>query len=435
VATSGTLGADMASVHLEALVHELTQRAFRSGLASDTEESLEGVAGNLLSMADELERTHTERRNVARWLRGRALEAVVHTLDHAPLDLQRELAELATHGAEPQKALALSEGRIERVARLGSLVQALRSGGALERDAGELDNVWQKAVSRVEDSLVALWDDALRAAVASALRDAKPGDLAEVLEQLAEPLAHVEQAGRRFTELGAGSTTLKERVIGARIALFVRAAFEHFDARDRKAVAAEVDSVLAVLRRHGLERALAPEALLTFCAEALLRAETPSLPLGDFSPDHAGYRRLRESEERSSLAFVLADVGLRFLPELKQPSSHPDDVIAGLARRLGTLPEALRSRVAARDLERIERIDSPSRALLDGTVSRAPEGSGARPRPPRSLGFFHDHDRRGGALPFRARAPIARAPGTRYGCEGARSASSGARGRQHGPLA
>jgi hypothetical protein len=52
---------------------------------------------------------------------------------------------------------------------------------------------------------------------------------------------------------------------------------------------------------------------------------------------------------------VLADVGLRIMPELTKSPSEPDDVVAALGKRLGGLPEAVRSRVAAHDLQRIER--------------------------------------------------------------------------------
>jgi hypothetical protein len=172
---------------------------------------------------------------------------------------------------------------------------------------------------------------------------------------LAQPLAHVDEAARRFTELGARSSTLKERVLGPRIPTFVRAAFERFDARDRNGVAGEVESILGVLKGYGLERAIAPETILAFCSEALLRSETEPRPLEDFSADSDGYRSLRATEQRSSLAFVLAQVGLRILPELTQRPSQPDDVISALSTRLAALPEALRKRVVARDLERIER--------------------------------------------------------------------------------
>ena len=354
-ATGGVLGADTATAHLEAAVHELTQRAFLSGLGHETEESLEGVANGLSSLADELERTHPGRRPVARWLRGRALEALIHVLDHAPLDLQRELSELAEPGVDPSKALALGEGRFERLARVGAAIQALRTAGASEHDQAEFDKTWQKAVSRVEDSLVDLWDQALRAAVATALERAKPGDLAGVLDGLAESLEKLEQAARRFGELGVAETALKERVLGPRIAPFIRAAFREFDATNRDAVAAEVERVLGTLRRYGLERTLAPDDLLTYCAEALLRAETTPARLADFEANFDGYRRLRASDERASVAFVLADVGLRVLPELTRAATEPDDVVAALGKRLGALPDPLRTRLGARDLERVER--------------------------------------------------------------------------------
>jgi MoxR-like ATPase len=353
--TAGTLGADMASTHLDACVRELTQRAFRSGLVHETEDSLEGVASGLMTTADELERAHPERRTVARWLRGRALEAVVRALDHAPVDLQRELSELSNREIEPSEAVSLSEGRFERLARLASLVQALRAGGALEHDSAELDRVWEKAVTRVEDSLVALWDDALRAAVSTALENANPGELSVVLGHLAIPLGELDRAAARFAEIGPGNTALKERVLGPRIAPLVRTAFQNFDARNRGDVAAQVENVLAVLRGYGLERAVPPEDLLSHCAEALLRSERSLVPLSDFGAHHDGYRALRARDERSSLAFVLADIGLRIVPELTNAPHQPDDVIAGLARRLSALPETLRSRVVARDLERIER--------------------------------------------------------------------------------
>ena len=354
-ATAGTLGADTAAAHLDAAVQELTRRAFRSGLAHETDESLEALASGLLGLADELERARPERRSVARWLRGRALEAVVHVLDHAPLDLQQELAELASRSVGPNEAVALSEGRFERLARLGSLVQALRAGGALEHAAGELDGVWKKAVSRVEDSLVALWDDALRSAVAAAFESTKRRDLAEVLELLAEPLSCVDDAASRFAELGVSDNALKERVLSPRVAPLVRAAFEQFDAQNRGAVATEVERVLAVLKSHGLERTVPIEDILTCSAEALLRAEPAPVPLADFDGNHDGYRRLRATEERASLAFVLADLALRILPELTQSPNHPEDVVTRLAERLASLPEALRARIATRDLERIER--------------------------------------------------------------------------------
>jgi MoxR-like ATPase len=354
-ATSGALQVGTASIHLEAAVKELTQRAFRTGLATSADETLERLASRFLTLADDLERTNPEQRSVARWLRGRALEAVIHTLDHAPLDLQRELAELIEDRVAPEKALAMSEGRLERLLRLGSLIQALRASGAIERGSGALDETWQKALSRIEDSLVGLWDDALRAAVASALVTAQPGDLAAVLDLLATPLSELDQVARRFAALGAPSSALKERVVGPRVAPFVQAAFERFDARDRASVATQVEGVLSILRGYGLERAIPPEDILSWCAEALLRSEPQQQPADEYSPDHDGYRRLRNADQRSSLAFVLADIALRILPELTKPSNHPDEVVAGLGRRLAGLSESVRARVAARDLERIER--------------------------------------------------------------------------------
>jgi hypothetical protein len=114
--------------------------------------------------------------------------------------------------------------------------------------------------------------------------------------------------------------------------------------------------VLRLLREYELERAVQAREILTWAAETLMRTDSePTPPDANFEYSYQSYRELRSAEQRTSIGFVLAEIGLRVTPELTNPGKRPEEVMIGLRAKLGEMPDAVCRGVCARDTARIER--------------------------------------------------------------------------------
>jgi hypothetical protein len=322
-----------------------------------------------------LEHTDGTKRQIARWLRGRALVLLRDCARLSPVDV----AVTALSAAEPPHTLELllehAARRLARAENLVALRHRLRAGAAEDQAPEDTQRAFEHALECVEDDLVWLWDDGFRGAVRSAFEHASATELAPALEALKPVFDAIDWTATRLSALGAPSR-LKARVIGPRLSPLVAATFERFDAKDRLAVAAEVDGVLRILAQAGLSGSIAPRDLLGWSAEALLRSDKNGTAAAPPHASHsARYRAVRSARERVSNGFVLCDLGLHLVPPAgKEALSVPSDVVALVA----SLPEEIKARLAAADLARVE---APLDVLeawfgyVRDTLKKSPEAS------------------------------------------------------------
>ncbi len=338
---------------LEAEVGALVRTALLEGLALGASEEADPLtaARGLADIADDLEHTDGSKRPVARWLRGRALALLRECAKLSPVDI----AATARSAASPPHALeVVLKQAADRLARAESLValrERLRAGAALDESSAETESAFAHALECAEDDLVRLWDDGFRDAVQTALEQASATELAPVLEVLAPVFDALDGSAARLAALGAPGR-LKARVVGPRLSPLVAATFERFEARDRLAVAAEVDAVLRILAQAGLSGSIAPKDLLAWSAKALLRSDRRgALPATGDASFAERYRAVRAARERVSSGFVLCDLCLH----LVSPGGHEAlAVSADVIALVGSLPEELKARLAEADLSRIE---------------------------------------------------------------------------------
>ena len=351
LADAARAAADRSAVDPE--VQTLLDSALRSGLALSpaTAEDPLATAARLATLADELESKDPTRRPVARWLRGRAL---LLFRGHATLSLA-DLTAATLVAAKPPSSLAEFRDQaaaiLARMEETLGLRERLRSGGAEDEAPQETQQAVEACVSGAEDRLARLWDEALRQAAGAALAKDGIADLGRALESLGPVLAAIDDSGSRLAAAGSKSS-LKARVVGARLSPLIAASFERFDARQRRQVADQVESVLEVLASAGLSGAIRPVDLLAWAALALLRTETTPARK-ETRPQRlaVSYRTVRNARERVSIGFVLSELALRLVPNSGDDAAR---VPAAVTALVASLPGELKQRASAADLARID---------------------------------------------------------------------------------
>ncbi len=356
-------------------VAELSLRAVSAGLdaAYETKLAPQMAADHLSSWADELDALGGPRRAVGRWLRGKALEIMQQSFRLAPARSGEQLEQWLGLPWDVKQAETISHGRLRELEGALELCTRLISRGAQKPRQGGAVEPWQLALRRAEDDLVAVWDAVLRRVADQALKSASRSDLSAVLSALSEPLSAARGVAHALEQLGGDGAVLERRVFGVRLSPLVQATCERFAADDRAGLMAQVDDLLQVLARFGLERSIERAQLLGWITLALLRAEPDWAALADdYAADYEGYRALRGRHERRTLAFTLAELALRLLGKSPTPG---DDLIAPARELIGALPLELRQRVVSIDVARLE----AALALIEGWWRKLEQG-GAEPR-------------------------------------------------------
>ncbi len=361
-ADSGAPGAEKAQRLLEDTVSSLVERAVRKGLLAGagagggtaSGQPIE-IASALEELAQGLEKSAGSTRPLARWLRGRAIAllddaaSLMSTKVGASLDAEMPAdASLSDYAKRASDVLTEVEGIFasrERLDRLGADVPATVSW-PLARE---------KALARAEDEVVEIMDTAFRDAISDALGRLDASKLGAILAALGPTLVRIDDLGSRFHGMGGKAIQLKSRVVGPRVKPLLTAAFERLDAEDRMDLVAQIGTLVSELDRGGLENVLAPRELLEMAAMALAKREATRGKAPRPTSDAAGYRALRNAEQRVSLAFTLVEAASRIKEPKIAPDSPPDAALAELTRAVGELPKELRASMGQLDLERIER--------------------------------------------------------------------------------
>ncbi|MBX3226445.1 MAG: AAA family ATPase [Labilithrix sp.] len=332
VSDAGGPGAQQAQALLDTTLGHLAERALRAGATAGAGPSNDAgaVVTELSTLADGLEQASGATRPVARWLRGRAIRIL---LDSASL-------------------MGHSLDRLEVI--LGTC-ERLRAAGA-DLDADLAERATSLAVTRVEDDLVESCDAGFRDAVADSLKRVGDEDLGVLLKALAPALAQIDTIGARLVALGGKPDSLKTKVIGARIEPLVKAAFARVNTTDRAALVEQVGQLVDALHASNLRAVLPKTTVLRFAVEALVRSEqgkgtVPPSPVRDYD----GYRALRSSMQRVSLAFTTTELALRTSPEKPALAHTPDALVSSMSDVIAALPETLRQEVVTLDLARIDR--------------------------------------------------------------------------------
>lgn len=367
--------------HNESAVEEQVARALETfswkslqagATAVLAHEEVQQAVQEMGALADQLAASADHLGPRAQWLRSKAVRLIDDTVGHQPSALGQGLDEQLKGDTEPAE---LSDRRLARIASLSDARQQLLKAGGQVLDVAASRAAWQSAMEMLEAELASLWDDALRARL-QLLRDVSAGawNLAALMGALREIVEAMESTLRKLDVLrndhglAAPARDLKNRVVGHRVAPILRAAFDSFDASERRLVVEQVVQLHTQLRDVGLGHAIEPRQLLQWSARALLRAE-PDGERGTQAPTYDGYLALRTSEERTSLAYVLVELATRVVPNADLTPDAETGVLARIAQQL-TGDEALTARLVDVDLARVER----SVALLEAFWEREQQG-------------------------------------------------------------
>lgn len=348
VADSAAVESRDAKDALDGMLSVYVERAVRAGLLAGAGEGgeLHDVVYELSSTAEALEKMSAHSRPLARWLRGRAVRMLDDTMTFA--NFASELPKpggtsLATHEAAAGELLTRLEALVERRT-------TLLSAGA-DEPASSAQSV-KRAVARVTAEIADLMDRGFLYS-ASNLR-ASGTDLGSLLSALAPMIESLGRLGDRLTALGGEPDALKARVLGPRIEPLFVAALEGASDQDRSEFAEQVGTLIDRLREAGMGRALESRQVLALVGDALARKEQARVPRGPFAPDLEGYRSLRRSERRTSLAYTMVIIASR-LDGPSLPTDAPERALPELIGRVAQLsPEAIQ-RLAALDLARVDR--------------------------------------------------------------------------------
>ncbi len=354
---TGGAGAPVAADMLATTLAHLGSRALRAGATAGAgpEPSTGDVVRELASLADGLERASGTTRPVARWLRGRGITILLDAASLSGAYVGESLdAELPADGSlddvakQAERAVSHLESILDSCAKL-------RASGAEEPAPQAFDKAIAIAVARVEDELVEIWDTGFRDTVAAALARVGAEEMGPLLGAFAPALARIDAFGARLARLGGDARSLKTRVVGPRIEPLVKAAFDRIEGRDRLALIEQIAKLVAELEACGLKAVIPAASLLRHATRALVRCERARGTPPQATRDHEGYRALRGSEQRVSLAYTVVELALRVAPQPPAATAAPAEILGSLGGLVAALPGELRAEVVDLDLGRIER--------------------------------------------------------------------------------
>jgi MoxR-like ATPase len=356
-ADAGGADAPRAADLLQTTLENLGGRALRAGATAGAgpQAKVLDMVHELSALADGLERASGTTRPVARWLRGRALAILLEAAALSGARLGEALDVVLPPEGSVEDAAAQAEVALAALERLLELSAKLRAEGAEEPEPRAFEQATGRAVARVEEELVEIWDTGFRDAVAGALSRVGGDELGRLLGALAPALERIDAYGVRLAKLGGQEGALKARVVGPRIEPLVRAAFERVEGNDRLQLVEQVGFLVDQLDRSGLKAVMPPVVLLRFAAAALVRNERRKGAPPRASADHAGYRALRALEQRVALAYTLVELALKVAPSAPAVHGTPADLMKGLGEVIGALPAELRGEAVDLDLARVDR--------------------------------------------------------------------------------
>ena len=232
----------------------------------------------------------------------------------------------------------------------------IRALGAEEFDPARSDECWRKAMARAEDDVAAFLDAGFRKFAAGALAGSD-NDLAAVLGRLAEPLAILDELGKRLAAVGAPAK-VKPRVVGPRIVPLVHAAFERVSAPDRQKIVAQSRNEARVwcLHRHDLDFTflLPPGPASQGWRACASRANKPEVLVLPDVLDRSHYRKLRQLGHRVPCAYTLLETALCVARAgAVDGGTNPDAAVAAVREVARDLPADLLKALAEMDVARL----------------------------------------------------------------------------------
>lgn len=347
-------------------------QALSSGLQAGLEDQDGRLAvNNLMRLASHFDGVHHSARELAPWLRSRALQVLEAQLEvsSATADVAREITESAPSA---ESARQVGDAQLERLVHHAQVRSALIAGGATP--GPRTSEIWSAAITRVEDALVQVWEQAMLSAVEQQLTDGKGIGLDETLATLAAPLEEIDRHADRLSELGEAPSQLTSRVVGTKLLPLLRRAFEVQALTGRLEVAAAVDRLLEKLDDAEIHSAVSSDALIEWTAEALLKAEVP-VEIGRHTLTYGGYREFRAAQPRVSICFAFVKVCSHVASYSDASRQQFELGLDGVRQLLTTLNDALRDRVVEADARRVtaalEFFEAWWGELRDGQLSPA----------------------------------------------------------------
>ncbi|MCH9685306.1 MAG: hypothetical protein K0V04_27975 [Deltaproteobacteria bacterium] len=349
---SGAADASEATTLLVDTVGTLFGKALKGGLTPDLGASggLDEHGRQLSAMANTLERSAGQGRLLAQWLRGRLLQLVDEgmTLSVSPTSTTVELLASSPSTNDLRRQI---DACFVRAESLLGLRRQLRLGHEGEAPT---DRAWEQTLDKLETELSLLWDARFRGRAVALLARADRSPLDKVLRSLHPILTWIGADEERFSRLGRRGELLR-RVTGPRIEPLVASAFTRIDGRNRKAVIAQVESVVAELRRAGLGEVITPERFVAWAVPCLTR-DDPGLDPGPSTVcDRAAYECARSKEPEVSITDTLIRIAIAALPHERHTTDKPEHTAQTVWQTLRTLDASLQARVVQLDLGRINR--------------------------------------------------------------------------------
>jgi MoxR-like ATPase len=353
--------------------HELLGRASRSlertcaraaldASRTDADSLIEGVE-QLVAVATTVQDDRVSMHKIAKGLRVRATGVIDEIARFAA---GSRASDLAAAAPSARQASELCERRLAVFDRLANARRRIRNAEApaTEEQAAIEQAAWREALVALEDDLATLWDSAFSGLVQRKLAAEPDLPLPEVLDALQGELQSLDSFAERLEALMNRPSNLKSKAFGGRLSDLVEGLMRRAKLVDRKTLHEEIDAVLVILDAADLGHTITPESWLRWAAEALVEATRPPPEPVLHVYDHAGYRAVREEEERTPILYTLAEVANRVD---REPTWDPSQVLSpqGLERisaRIAELPDALVARVRELEVARLTR----STAYLEG---------------------------------------------------------------------
>lgn len=329
---------------MDIVTHRLLSQALHAGIADDQREY---AVGNLEKVAQTLDAANLPSRQLVPVLRTRALEVLETQIGVSLTTSAKALADASLGSFSLTNSLHHAKAATSALEDRLRLRDALIAGGGTP--APNSDERWQRAVDRLLDEVVQLWEIGFD----KHLAQQKPErSLEDLLASLRQPLADMQMCGRWFVPFGKTPLCVAVRVVDKKLMPFVEKALQGGTFETREAVASAIEELLRKLDEADAHWALSSSALIEWATRALVEVE----PLAKrkkkkqrHNPSYEGYRGFRAAQATSALSFSLVEVCSHIAlaaPELAQQGGISVELVRD---QLATLPPELMARVIEAD--------------------------------------------------------------------------------------
>lgn len=333
---------------MDLVAHRLLGRALHAGIGDAGKEH---AVGYLERLARLLQEANLPSAQLVPVLRTRALEVLETELQVSLTTSAGALADATGASFALSRSLHHAKEAIQNLEDRMRLRDALIAGGAVPSETSA--HCWQRAVDRLLDEVVQLWELGFDQHLARATSRSSKRPLDDLLAAIQEPLSEMQASGQWFVPLGKSPVCIAVRVVDTKLMPFIERALQGGQYRTREAVAEAIEKLLRKLDEASAHWAVSAPALVEWAARALLEVEGHATKKRKPKLSYEGYRDLRSNQPQSALSHALVEICSHIALASPESGTQRAVSVEQVRDRLALLPPELMARLIEADEARV----------------------------------------------------------------------------------